>query len=154
MTDTEKAARKAQKSRDAQGAPGARDERRPAGELEAAVMAALWAADAPLTPGQVQAELAAGLARTTVTTILTRLHDKHVVGRTRRGRGYAYFPVQDAPGLTARRMHGELDRNDDRPTVLARFVDQLSPADGLLLRRLLEDADLTDAGSPETPSGP
>ncbi|GGQ52784.1 MULTISPECIES: BlaI/MecI/CopY family transcriptional regulator [Streptomyces] len=116
----------------------ARDERRPAGELEAAVMAALWAAGAPLTAGRVQAELGSGLARTTVATILTRLHEKGVVARERQGRGYAYFPVQDAPGLTARRMHTELDRDDDRETVLARFVAQLSPGDEQHLRRLLE----------------
>lgn len=119
----------------------ARDERRPAGGLEASVMAALWAADGPLTPGQVQAGLGADLARTTVTTILSRLHDKGVVERQRRGRGFVYFPVQevqDAHGLTARRMHTELDRDSDRETVLARFVAQLNPDDERILRDLLE----------------
>ncbi|MEU6284203.1 BlaI/MecI/CopY family transcriptional regulator [Streptomyces sp. NPDC047028] len=119
----------------------AKDERRPAGELEASVMAALWAAGAPQTPGQVQLTLGAGLARTTVTTILTRLHDKGVVRRQRQGRGYAYVPVQDAHGLTARRMHSELDRDTDRETVLARFVAQLSPDDERILRDLLEAAE-------------
>ena len=116
----------------------AKGERRPAGELEATVMAALWAAGAPRTPGQVQLSLGAGLARTTVTTILSRLHDKGMLGRERQGRGYAYFPVQDAPGLTARRMHTELDRDSDRRTALARFVAQLSEDDERVLRDLLE----------------
>ncbi|MFF0222947.1 BlaI/MecI/CopY family transcriptional regulator [Streptomyces sp. NPDC004629] len=115
-----------------------KDERRPAGELEASVMAALWAADGPQTPGQVQRSLGADLARTTVTTILSRLHEKGVVDRHRQGRGYAYVPVQDAQGLTARRMHTELDRDSDRETVLARFVAQLSPDDERVLRDLLE----------------
>ncbi|MFS8197295.1 BlaI/MecI/CopY family transcriptional regulator [Streptomyces sp. CWNU-52B] len=115
-----------------------RDERRPAGELEAAVMAVLWAAGVPLTPGGVLRDLGSGLARTTVTTTLTRLHEKGVVSRERQGRGFAYRPVQDAPGLTARRMHGELDRDADRETVLARFVAQLDPGDEQYLRRLLE----------------
>ncbi|MCZ0991165.1 BlaI/MecI/CopY family transcriptional regulator [Streptomyces diastatochromogenes] len=119
----------------------AKDERRPAGELEASVMAALWAAGAPQTPGQVQLTLGADLARTTVTTILTRLHDKGMVERSRQGRGYAYFPLQDAQGLTARRMHTELDRDTDRETVLARFVAQLSPDDERILRDLLESDD-------------
>ncbi|WP_033283584.1 BlaI/MecI/CopY family transcriptional regulator [Streptomyces sp. NRRL F-525] len=114
------------------------DERRPAGELEAAVMAVLLTAGAPLTPGRVQTGLGFGLARTTVTTILTRLHEKGVVSRERQGRGYAYSPVQDAPGLTARRMHTVLDRDADRETVLARFVAQLNPGDEEFLRRLLE----------------
>lgn len=116
----------------------AKDERRPAGELEASVMAALWAADAPLTPGGVQTRLGTGLARTTVTTILSRLHEKGIVGRERQGRGFAYHPVQDPHGLTARRMHTELDRDEDRETALARFVAQLSPDDERLLRGLLE----------------
>lgn len=115
-----------------------KDERRPSGELEASVMAALWTAGAPQTPGQVQLSLASGLARTTVTTILSRLHEKGVVDRRRQGRGYAYFPVQDAQGLTARRMHTELDRDSDRETVLARFVAQLSADDERVLRDLLE----------------
>ncbi|MFF7275180.1 BlaI/MecI/CopY family transcriptional regulator [Streptomyces griseorubiginosus] len=117
----------------------ARDDRRPAGELEAAVLAALWAADTPLTPAQVQAELASDLARTTVTTILSRLHEKGTLERERRGRGFAYRPVADPHGLTALRMHGELDRDSDRATVLARFVDRLSPDDEQILRQLLED---------------
>ncbi|MDX6364258.1 BlaI/MecI/CopY family transcriptional regulator [Streptomyces sp. NPDC058274] len=119
----------------------AKDERRPAGELEATVMAALWSAGIPLTPGRVQLELGSGLARTTVTTILSRLHEKGVVGRERQGRGYAYFPIQDPQGLTALRMHTELDRDSDRETVLARFVAQLSPDDERLLRDLLESGE-------------
>ncbi|MDT0436140.1 BlaI/MecI/CopY family transcriptional regulator [Streptomyces sp. NPDC005840] len=133
-----------------------RPDRRPAGELEAGVLAALWAAGAPLTPAAVQLELGTGLARTTVTTILTRLHAKGVVTRARSGRGYAYAPAQDAPGLTARRMHAELDKDDDRSTVLARFVSDLSPEDEDLLRDLLEGGQ--DASrplpSPQPPEGP
>jgi len=115
-----------------------RTDRRPAGELEAGVLAALWAAAGPLTPGAVQLELGNGLARTTVTTILTRLHAKGVVTRERSGRGYAYAPAQDSHGLTARRMHAELDKDEDRGTVLARFVSDLSPEDEQLLRSLLD----------------
>ena len=90
--------------------------RRPSGELEASVLAALWAADGrPLTPADVQrdlvAALGADLARTTVTTILARLHEKGAVSRTRAGRGYAYLPAQDPPGLAARRMRTELDKS-------------------------------------------
>ncbi|MFI0780360.1 BlaI/MecI/CopY family transcriptional regulator [Streptomyces sp. NPDC021212] len=117
----------------------AKDERRPAGELEAAVMAALWASDTPLTPAQVQAELSSGLARTTVTTILSRLYEKGTLERERQGRGYAYRPVQDPHGLTALRMHGELARDSDRESALARFVAQLTPDDEQVLRRLLEE---------------
>ncbi|MET9361021.1 BlaI/MecI/CopY family transcriptional regulator [Streptomyces sp. NPDC006632] len=124
----------------ARGGVGHGEPRRPAGELEAGVLAALWAAEAPLTPGEVQAQLGGGLARTTVTTILSRLHDKGAVTRRRAGRGYTYTPTEDAPGLTARRMHTELAKEEDRSTVLARFVSQLSDEDERLLRSLLEEA--------------
>ncbi|MEV6735261.1 BlaI/MecI/CopY family transcriptional regulator [Streptomyces sp. NPDC051364] len=113
-------------------------ERRGSGELEASVLAALWAADGPRTAGQVQRSLPVELARTTVTTILSRLFEKGTVGRERSGRGFAYFPVQDAHGLTARRMHHELDKDTDRQTVLARFVSDLGPEDERILRDLLE----------------
>ncbi|WP_225845508.1 BlaI/MecI/CopY family transcriptional regulator [Streptomyces sp. HPF1205] len=114
--------------------------RRPSGELEASVLAALWAAGGrALTPADVQRELGMDLARTTITTILARLHEKGSVSRTRAGRGYAYLPVQDSPGLAARRMRTELDKSarDDRGTVLARFVSGLEPDDEALLRALL-----------------
>jgi hypothetical protein len=35
-------------------------------------------------------------------------------------------------------MHAELDKDEDRGTVLARFVSDLSPEDERLLRTLLE----------------
>ncbi|MFF7155429.1 BlaI/MecI/CopY family transcriptional regulator [Streptomyces sp. NPDC008139] len=125
--------------------------RRPSGELEASVLAALWAADGrALTPADVQRDLGTALARTTVTTILARLYEKGSVSRTRSGRGYAYLPVQDSPGLAARRMRTELDKSgeDDRGTVLARFVSQLDPDDERLLRELLVQAEEDDGPSP------
>lgn len=112
--------------------------RRPAGELEAQVLAALWAAGEPLTPQRVQDALDADLARTTVATILARLHEKGTVTRTKAGRAFAYTAtVADADGLAARRMRTELDRGSDRSTVLARFVSDLSSEDEQLLRELL-----------------
>ncbi|MFD8546617.1 BlaI/MecI/CopY family transcriptional regulator [Streptomyces sp. NPDC059649] len=115
-------------------------QRRPSGELEASVLAALWAADGPLSPAEVQSALGGRLARTTVTTILTRLHDKGAVSRSRSGRGFVYSPIQDSAGLTARRMRSELDKQHDRGTALARFVSQLTREDEQLLRSLLGSA--------------
>ncbi|MFG2629493.1 BlaI/MecI/CopY family transcriptional regulator [Streptomyces sp. NPDC048473] len=106
--------------------------------MESTILAALWAAETPLTPGQVQGAIGAALARTTVTTILSRLYEKGTVIRTRAGRGFTYTPTEDAPGLTARRMHSELQKEDDRSTVLARFVSQLTDEDEQLLRDLLD----------------
>lgn len=102
------------------------------------MLAALWAAEGPLTPGRVQEALGGSLARTTVTTILSRLYEKGSVTRIRSGRGYAYSPTEDAPGLTARRMHSELAKDEDRSAVLARFVSQLNDEDERMLRSLLD----------------
>ncbi|MFJ3949898.1 BlaI/MecI/CopY family transcriptional regulator [Streptomyces libani] len=125
-------------------------QRRPSGELEASVLAALWAAEGPLSPAEVQSTLGRRLARTTVTTILTRLHHKGAVSRSRAGRGFVYSPIQDSAGLTARRMRSELDKQDDRGAALARFVSQLSSEDEQLLRSLLEGAGDRASEGPQT----
>lgn len=112
--------------------------RRAAGELEGEILAALWAAAGPLTPGQVQRALAAGLAYNTVQTILTRLYDKGLVRRSRVGRAFGYEPVVDAEQLMADRMQALLSRGGDRVAVLQRFVASLSAEDERALRGLLD----------------
>lgn len=116
--------------------PGAQA-RRGAGELEAAVLAALLAAGAALSPGEVRDRLDADLAYTTVVTIMSRLHGKGVLERRKAGRSYVYVPVADEPGLAARRMTRVLDGEADREAVLARFVSSLSESDEGVLRSLL-----------------
>jgi predicted transcriptional regulator len=111
--------------------------RRPSGALEAEVLAALWAANEPLTPAGVQRELDGALAYTTVMTALTRLHDKGVVTRCRAGRAYAYAPRLDQAGIAAARMRELLDAGADRRAVLAQFVGALDPRDERLLEELL-----------------
>ncbi|WNI20927.1 BlaI/MecI/CopY family transcriptional regulator [Streptomyces sp. ITFR-16] len=113
-------------------------ERRPSGELEASVLAALCTADRPQSAAEVRAEIPHQLARTTVATLLARLHEKGVVERTPGRRGFLYSAVEDTHGLTARRMHRVLDQDGDRGSVLARFVEGLSTSDEAELKRLLE----------------
>jgi predicted transcriptional regulator len=114
--------------------------RRPAGGLEAEVLAVLRAAAAPLNPGQVRHRLAANpaedLSYSTVVTILSRLHAKGMLARERAGRAYAYTAVDDA-SLAASRMSQALDAGTDHRAVLTRFVSGLSSRDAGLLRRLL-----------------
>ncbi|MYS21690.1 Predicted transcriptional regulator [Streptomyces sp. DvalAA-14] len=131
--------------------PGATP-RRHSGELEAAVLNVLWTAGASMTPADVQRAVGTDLARSTVATVLARLHGKGSVVRGRVGRAYSYTPKHDAAGLAAARMHDELDkRGPDRHAVLAGFVSRLSRGDEALLRRLL---DVEDATSDDTgPSG-
>jgi predicted transcriptional regulator len=100
------------------------------GPLEAEVMALLWRAGGALTVRQtaerLNADRGAGLAYTTVMTVLTRLADKGVLARTRVGRSFAYTPV------AADTAHGD--------AALARFVErvEMDPALRSRLRRLME----------------
>jgi predicted transcriptional regulator len=122
--------------------PGAkRPGRRSAGELEAEVLAALWAAGRPLAPSEVHAELGPELAYSTVTTILHRLYKKGVVTRLPSGRGNAYRPAQDEATHTAEAMHALLRQGSDHAAVLARFITGLSPDDERVLHQLLRDTE-------------
>ena len=120
--------------------------RRGPGELAAAVMHVLWDAGRPLSPGEVQAALAARdegtsrLSYSTVVTILSRLHAKKALARRRAGRAFRYSPAADEAGLAARRLAAMLDREPDRDAVLSRFVAGLSERDEQLLRSLLDDS--------------
>lgn len=111
--------------------------RRAPGELEAEVLALLWEAGEPVSAGEVQRRLPGELAYTTVVTILSRLYDKGVLAREKQGRSFAYQPVEDEPGLAARRMRSVLDGEPDRDSVLARFVSGLSESDERVLLDLL-----------------
>ena len=117
-------------------------QRRGPGELEHAVLAVLWSADSALSPGEVRDRLrnagAGELSYSTVVTILSRLHDKGVLDRRRKGRSFRYSPVvADVAGLAARQLSDVLNRHDDRAAVLTRFVAGLSDSDEELLRSLL-----------------
>ncbi|QNS02796.1 BlaI/MecI/CopY family transcriptional regulator [Streptomyces xanthii] len=114
--------------------------KRPNGAREAEILALLQEAGAALTPGEVTERLGGELTYSSVVTILTRMHSKELLSRTRRGRAYAYAPVTDDAGFAARRMHTVLAERRDRQTVLARFADDLSSSDAELLRRLLDQA--------------
>jgi predicted transcriptional regulator len=111
--------------------------RRASGSLESEVLAALWAADRPLTTGDVIDALGGHLAYNTVQTILTRLHTKGAVVREQVGRAHAYTPVLDEAGMAATRMRAMLDRGGDHAAVLARFLGTLTPQEEATLARLL-----------------
>ena len=111
--------------------------RRANGALEAEILTLLHSAGRALTPGDVADLLTASPAHTTVATTLARLHSRGVLDRTPVGRSYAYEPVSDESGLTARHMHQVMEAGTDRASVLTHFVDELSDDDEDLLRRLL-----------------
>jgi predicted transcriptional regulator len=112
--------------------------RRRSGSLEQEILAVLWSAEHPLTPREVQRAIDSDLAYTTVMTILSRLHAKGLVERSRSGRAYAYSPFEHADDHAAQAMTEVLSGGVDRTAVLSRFVERLGPEEEAVLRRLLD----------------
>ncbi|MFC9461137.1 BlaI/MecI/CopY family transcriptional regulator [Streptomyces sp. NPDC056637] len=112
--------------------------RRANGALESEILTLLHSAGRALTPGDVAELLSASPAHTTVATTLARLHSRGVLERAPVGRSYAYAPVFDESGLTARHMYQVMAAGADRASVLTHFVGELSDDDEDLLRRLLD----------------
>ena len=113
--------------------------RRAMGELEGDVLSLLWAAEEPLTPGDVNDRLDGGLAYTTAMTILSRLWQKGLVEREQRGRAYTYWPAISEAELAAQRMQATLEHTHDREGALSRFVGSLSKKDERTLRTIVGD---------------
>jgi predicted transcriptional regulator len=112
--------------------------RRRPGELESEILAALWKAAEPMSPGQVQAAMGGELAYATVSTILGRLHDKGLVTRTTVGRTHHYVPTIDQSAYVSDQVRRLLEHGD-RSAVLQGFLAELTPADERLLLRMLDD---------------
>jgi predicted transcriptional regulator len=114
--------------------------RRPTGALEQEVLLQLWALGHPATPAEVLGGLDDDLAYTTVMTILTRLWQKGLVARKRRGRAFAYEPAVSEAELTASRMLESLSASSDPKAALVTFVGSLSRPQARALRALLDEA--------------
>lgn len=114
-------------------------DRRPMGSLEAEVLQVLWRAEEPTTPGEVRERLDGDLAYTTVMTILSRLWQKDLVQRIKRGRAYAYMAVVSESDLAASRMNVALTSTSDRIATMSRFVDGLDKREAAALRALLDE---------------
>jgi len=105
------------------------------GPLEAAVMDAVWAADAPVSVREVLGRLNDGraepLAYTTVMTVMNRLAEKEALVRNPVGRSYVYeATAADPAGIAVKnviRTYGD--------EAMAHFVDQ-ARGDPELLRRM------------------
>jgi predicted transcriptional regulator len=110
------------------------------GELERTVMERLWSADGPVAATTLRDDLGAGLALTTVHTVLSRLEQKgfvvHDGGRPRR-----FSPKASREEHAAELMHEVLGSSGDRQAVLARFIGSVDPEEARLLRELLASTD-------------
>lgn len=110
------------------------------GELERAVMDAVWDAAAPVTAYDVQEILerqGRALAATTLLTVLSRLEKKGFVASDRSARPHRYTAVASRAEHVAELMHEVLGESTDRTAVLERFVGGVSDEDAAVLRKLL-----------------
>ena len=114
--------------------------RRPDGALETDVLRVLWAAAGPLLPGEINGQLDAGYAYTSVATILSRLQAKGLVVRTPAGRAFAYSAAVDEPELAVRRISELLDSSTDRAKVLSRFIGGLPADEAKAIQAMLDTA--------------
>ncbi len=114
--------------------------RRPDGALENDVLRVLWAADRAMLAGEINDQLDAGYAYTSVATILTRLQAKGLVVRTPVGRAFAYEASVDEPELAVRRISDLLDSSSDRLQVLSRFIGGLPAREAKAIKALLDKA--------------
>ncbi|WP_341770219.1 BlaI/MecI/CopY family transcriptional regulator [Actinomadura darangshiensis] len=112
--------------------------RRPLGQLEAEVLAALAGAGGSASTAELVDRLDGAPAYTTVNTILHRLHEKRLVSRARVGRHYRYRLAVDESELVADRMRDHLRHASDPGTVLNRFARSLSVEEARKLREFLD----------------
>lgn len=82
-------------------------------------------------------------AYTTIMTVMSRLHEKHVLARERRGRQYIYRPAAPEPELIDRLSGVAVDRLVDRygTAALRHFAVRLADLDPKTRRRLAALAD-------------
>jgi predicted transcriptional regulator len=115
------------------------------GELEQAVMTALWSETEPVTARTVLHRIGdPELAYTTVKTVLERLARKQVVTRVTIGRTWHYRATASREAYTAELMLRALDSTGDRDGALIRFARSVSRADADVLRAALDQPDAQD----------
>ncbi len=103
------------------------------GTLELVIMEILWEAGDPLAVRDVLNRLTPtrDLAYTTVMTVMTRLVDKGLLTRTRRGKAYLYAPALTREGFVRKRAREMVRTLLDNfgEVAIAQFVAELDQAD-------------------------
>lgn len=108
------------------------------GELEAAIMCALWRAEGPLPVRDIRENMVydRDLAYTTVMTVANILHQKGLLEREKTGRAWTYWPRETHAEYTARVMGEVLRTGPDPGATLLRFVERFSDEDMVRLHHV------------------
>ncbi len=111
------------------------------GELELAIMDCIWKQRRPVTVPEVHNLLSKGrkLAYTTTMTVMSRLHEKGMLGRREERRPYTYWAAMEREDYLTDLMLGALVQVRDRKAVLARFVERIGPGDAEVLADLMRE---------------
>ncbi len=111
------------------------------GELETAIMDVMWAADSPCVVREVRERLQYGrpVAYTTVMTVMNILHRKGVLYRSKHGRAWRYWPVEQREEHDARLMAEALRSGGDEALTMRRFLERVSDDEMERLRRAMLD---------------
>ena len=119
-------------------------ERRTRGELESAVLRALWTADAPMSARDILGtfdDFDGVPALTTVLTVLDRLRAKgRVTKSAAAGGGFVFEATESESRFAANAMLAALVGAADRSAALLRFAGDLDERDIAVLRKVLTPA--------------
>ena len=112
------------------------------GDLEAAIMDVVWAAQAPLRVREVAVQLnrERPLAFNTVQTVMEHLYHKGWLDRRKTGRAYLYTAVRSREDYVAALIGEALAAAGDRMASLVRLVADMDPAEVAQLRAALDAA--------------
>ena len=112
------------------------------GDLEAAIMDVIWAADAPLRVREVSDQLNRDrpLAFNTVQTVMENLYRKGWLAREKTGRAHWYVAVRSREDYVAGLLSEALAVARDPAATLVRLVETMDPAEVAQLRAALDVA--------------
>ena len=110
------------------------------GELEAAIMSALWDRGEPASVREVLSALRPErqLAYNTVLTVVDNLYKKGRLERGRDGRAYRYWPVHSRADYGVQLMRDAMAESGDPAGSLVNFVRHLNADESTALRQALQ----------------
>ncbi|MGP4025550.1 BlaI/MecI/CopY family transcriptional regulator [Actinomadura sp. 3N407] len=112
------------------------------GELEAAIMDRVWAADEPVRVRHVVDDLQRSreIAYTTVQTVMEILYRKGWLAREKQGKAHYYWAAASREDYTAGLVEEALATTTDRASALVRLIGRMDSAEVAELRRAIDQA--------------